>query len=166
MFKGAFICVMILILNGVVFAVNLRAQERDPFVSPVDLRQQRLAQKATIDLANVVLKGVIWNNRKAVAIINDELVMVGDEWQGFKVERVDTDSVTINDGMNSYRLSVQAGAVAEEITPAPETSFEMPELSPGISEELGFSLEPGEKSIERPPVTDERLAFPEDEGTK
>lgn len=84
---------------------ELRAEEKDPFASIVDL-QEEAAVRQKLDLSNVVLKGIIYSSSKSVAIINEELVMAGDNWAGYKVERIDKDSVTLSDGEKSYQLSL------------------------------------------------------------
>ncbi|MFH0857924.1 MAG: hypothetical protein V1842_00040 [Candidatus Omnitrophota bacterium] len=86
----------------------LLAQERDPFVSIVDLQEERLkTTKSKVDLSRVVLKGILWNQSRAVAIIDDNLVMTGDEWGGFKVARIDKDRVILSDGEKSYPLFIK-----------------------------------------------------------
>ena len=84
---------------------ELRAEEKDPFASIVDL-QEEAAVRQKLDLSNVVLKGIIYSSSKSVAIINEELVMAGDNWAGYKVERIDKDNVTLSDGEKSYQLSL------------------------------------------------------------
>lgn len=78
-------------VSAVTSGFELRAQERDPFTSIIDLKEQLLGQQKKINLSQVALKGIIWNPTRAIAIINDELVMAGDNWQGYKVERIDKD---------------------------------------------------------------------------
>lgn len=96
------------------YIANLMAQERDPFISMLDLEKQKqkvqIAKK--IDVSEFVLKGILWNERQAVAIINDELVMADDAWKGLKITRIDRDSVIVSDGADSYKLSI-----AEDIVP-------------------------------------------------
>ena len=84
---------------------ELRAEEKDPFASIVDL-QEEVAVRQKLDLSNVVLKGIIYSSSRSVAIINEELVMAGDTWLGYKVERIDKDNVTLSDGEKSYQLSL------------------------------------------------------------
>ncbi|MCM8801649.1 MAG: hypothetical protein NC912_06625 [Candidatus Omnitrophica bacterium] len=94
---------LILLLSLVFYPVCLKAQERDPFVSIVDFRQQSLSGER-IELANVELKGIIGSSEKAIAILNDELVAKGDNWRGFKIEEIGKDSVTLSDGWKSYKI--------------------------------------------------------------
>ena len=109
--------------------ISLVAQEeRDPFVSILDLRKEKIiASKNRIDLSKVILKGIIWNNKQPVAIINDELVMTGDDWQGYKLERIDRDGILLSDGENTYQLSI-----TEEM---PSISKDNLTIEPGVSSE-------------------------------
>lgn len=101
----------IVIISTLNLNISLRADddERDPFISVIDIEKQRqiLTGKKTVNLTNVSLKGIIWNTSNSIAIINDELVMAGDNWQEFKVEHIDKDSVTLSSQGNSYKLSTE-----------------------------------------------------------
>lgn len=130
---------LIMVVSGVGYIFELKAEERDPFTSIIDLREQELSLQKKINLSQVDLKGVIWNPERAIAIINDELVMAGDNWQGFKVERIDKDSMILSDNSGSYKLSVEEapslnktdldktglGAITPEL-PIPESSVSAP----------------------------------------
>jgi type II secretory pathway component PulC len=97
------LCIAIFMVGFFINTFELRAEEKDPFVSIVDLEEES-AVRQRLDLANVVLKGIIWSSSRSVAIINEELVMAGDDWAGYKVERIDKDSVSLSDGEKSYQL--------------------------------------------------------------
>ena len=101
--KRLILCIAIFIAGFFINTFELRAEEKDPFASIVDL-QEEAAVRQKLDLSNVVLKGIIYSSSKSVAIINEELVMAGDTWAGYKVERIDKDSVTLSDGEKSYQL--------------------------------------------------------------
>ena len=90
------------------FRLNLMAQERDPFVSSLDLQKQKAEKQFSLrmDLSEFVLKGIIWNNKVSVAIINDELFAVGDDCRGLQVEAIGKDSVTLTDGSESFSPSM------------------------------------------------------------
>ncbi len=126
-----------MIICCIIYSSHLYAEERDPFISIIDLQieSQKFAAKK-IDLSKVVLKGIIWNDSRAVAIIDDELVMAGDEWKGLKVERIDKDSVTLSDEIKSYKFFIEEtselplpeGVPPEGAGPYPEAApFGLPE---------------------------------------
>lgn len=100
------IYILIILISLISYPVCLKAQERDPFVSIIDLRQQIMGGEK-IELANVELKGIIGSSERAIAILNDELVSKGDIWRGFKVEEIDKDSVILSDGWKSYKISLK-----------------------------------------------------------
>jgi hypothetical protein len=95
-----------------IWAARLEAIEQDPFVSMLDIREEKKATSAKIDLSGAVLKGIIWNKNRAVAIINDEPVVCGEEWRGLKIERIEQDKVILGDGEKSYSLYVQKDDLA------------------------------------------------------
>ena len=103
-------------------------EERDPFVSILDLKKQKLtAYKQKMDLSKVILKGIIWNAQQSVAIINDELVMAGDEWQGYKLERIDRGGILLSDGENTYQVSIKEEMPSiskDNLTTKPEAPLE------------------------------------------
>jgi len=121
--------VAIIVVCTLLGNVRLVAQEeRDPFISILDLKKQRLeSYKNRIDLSKVILKGIIWNDKQSVAIINDELVMAGDEWQGYKLERIDRDGILLSDGENTYQLNITEEMPLlrkDNLTTEPERSLE------------------------------------------
>jgi hypothetical protein len=95
--------IVIFIIGFFINTLELRAEEKDPFVSIIDL-EEGAGVIQRLDLSTVVLKGIIYSSIRSVAIINEELVMAGDNWAGYKVERIDKDSITLNDGEKSYQL--------------------------------------------------------------
>jgi hypothetical protein len=126
-------------------AVQAQAQARDPFVSILDLRQLN----ARADLSGLSLKGVIWESARPVAIINDTLVSVGDDFSGFKMARIDKDKVTLTSGKESYELYVDAPPEQEKIeeeqgqASAAPGSLSLPEsdlLSGGLPPDLAQDL--------------------------
>lgn len=96
---------------------NLNAQDRDPFVSTIELKRQKSAAHKKINLSEIILQGIIYNQKRSVAIINNELVMAGDDWQGFKVVRIGKDSVTLNDGINSYDIPTAEASMLDKTIP-------------------------------------------------
>lgn len=120
-----------MIIGCIIYPSHLNAEERDPFISIIELQSQKLSAKK-IDVSKVVLKGIIWNDSKAIAIIDDELLMAGDEWKGLKVERIDKDSVTLSDEIKSYKLFIEETSelpLPEGYVP-PEGAGPYPEAAP------------------------------------
>jgi hypothetical protein len=102
-------------MAGIVCIPYLNAEDRDPFVSIIDLKKKQFGErKARIELSQVKLKGIIWNEFKPIAVINDDLVMIGEDWQGYEVTGIDKSTVTLNDGVKSYKLFIEEGAQPEE----------------------------------------------------
>ena len=78
------------------------SEDRDPFVSIIDLE----ARKVKLDVSAIKLMGIIWDEKCPVAIINDTLVLIGDEYEGFKVEAIDKDKVTLGNYSRRYKISI------------------------------------------------------------
>ncbi len=139
MLKWLKIAAMVIMINNMILTPFLKAEDKDPFISIIDLQKEKFAAQKS--LKEMTLKGIIWNESKAVAIINDELLMAGDDWEGFKVERIDKDGVTLSDKEGSYKLYVEetgegatgassSGAPAAASTGASEKGFSVPPLEP------------------------------------
>jgi len=164
MFRFNIFNVSIMIICCIIYSSHLYAEERDPFISIIDLQIE--SQKSTakkIDLSKVVLKGIIWNDSKAVAIIDDELVMAGDEWKGLKVERIDKDSVTLSDEIKSYKLFIEGASLEKE---GSVTTAESP-LPEGYVPPEGAIPYPGGVPFGRPgDLSSRNNEFPRDEGLR
>lgn len=57
-----------------------------------------------ISPSDLSLYGIIWDEKKPVAIINDEMVSIGDTIGKSKVVTIEKDSVTVNDGTRDFKL--------------------------------------------------------------
>ncbi|MEK6714616.1 MAG: hypothetical protein AABY43_01045 [Candidatus Omnitrophota bacterium] len=101
---------------------------RDPFVYLID--ESRLKPSAEEDsslekvLFPMVLRGVMVQEGKAVAVINEEVVTEGQTWHNFKVERIDKDGVTLTYQGRNLRLvmkesDAQAKSVPQDIKKMP-----------------------------------------------
>jgi hypothetical protein len=117
-----YILIAIVSALGVAYVTGLRAEDKDPFVSIIDLQQQENAgeEKIKLDLSNVVVKGIIWSNAKVMAIINQDMVMVGDTWGEFQVESIDQKSVTLLYKGKTYKLFVEESSWMDKKLPAPK----------------------------------------------
>lgn len=113
------------------------AQERDPFVSSLDLEKLRskiqLAQK--MDSSQLILRGIIWNEKLSVAIINDELFVVGDECKGLKIKGIEKDAVIMTDGVDSSKLSIPGDVVPARRTQLAQNGAEVPSQEIGVQKE-------------------------------
>lgn len=65
--------------------------KKDPFAPPVLAGTDRSGAEM---LAGIDLEGIIWDENKPVAIINDKVVNVGDEISGAKVIKITQNEVT------------------------------------------------------------------------
>jgi hypothetical protein len=120
--------VKILLLAVIVYFVNIRistlnaaekeksAQEdagslRDPFISVIDVKTTKgvPAKEREIKMPSfpMVLKGVMLQAGNSVAIINEDIVKEGQIWRDFKVERIDSQGVTLNYRQEILRLQLQ-----------------------------------------------------------
>ena len=110
---------------------SARAEEKDPFVSIIDLQKQQAEgeEQIKLDLSNVSLKGIIWSNDKGLAVINEDMVMAGESWGEFKVERVDKKSVTLQYKGKQYQLVLEDSSGADKKT-QPAGQVEPPPLPP------------------------------------
>ncbi len=98
---------------------SARAEEKDPFVSIIDLQKQQAEgeEQIKLDLSNVTLKGIIWSEDKVLAVINEDMVTAGDSWGEFKVERVDKKSVTLQYKGKQYQLFLEESSGADKKIP-------------------------------------------------
>jgi hypothetical protein len=115
--------------------------ERDPFVSIVDLQEQRsvLQKKRSITISQMKVKGIIWSARAPIAIINDELISQGDKWRGFTVDKIDKQAVSLSDEEGTYLVSMEqkvndsGGAAAQKYMVPPAMGV------PGLGIPQGFN---------------------------
>ena len=71
---------------------------RDPFTADKRLD----AQENTLQL-----KGIIFDPADCYALINDQLVHIGDTVEGYKVVSITKDTVMVNDGNKNLELKLQ-----------------------------------------------------------
>lgn len=140
------IYITLMVIQQIVPALNLMAAERDPFVSILDLEERQKATAKKTDLSKIVLRGIIWNEYKPIAIVNDELVMIGDYWQGLKVESIEKDGITLKDQAESFKLFI------EEPLPSGVESLATMKLPEGDGQEgpvppAGIPPGPGEERM-------------------
>lgn len=92
----------------------VRGELRDPFVSIIDMEKQKVAEQKIVDLSNVTIKGILWSDRKVIAIIDDKLVMNGDTWRDFVIEKIDKDSLTLRYEDKTYTLPIDRVAAPQK----------------------------------------------------
>ena len=74
---------------------------RDPFTSIIDLdkvKYQPSVEARAVKMPSfpMELRGVMIREENSVAIINEDIVVEGQIWREFKVERIDSKGVTLN----------------------------------------------------------------------
>lgn len=57
------------------------------------------------DVPGLTLSGILWDPSDAIAIINGQMLHVGQECDGFLVVEIQPDRVTVSDGVTTYQLS-------------------------------------------------------------
>jgi len=72
--------------------------KRSPFIS-----QEVIAAPDV----KVVLKGVVWHNENPKALLNDEIMGIGEKIGGYTVVEITEDSVLLNDGTKDLRLKMK-----------------------------------------------------------
>ena len=82
---------------------------RDPFTPP-----QALA--TSIKAVNLTLKGILWDENRPKAIVNEKTVLEGDTIYGYTVVEIKQHSVILKTGEKSIELQVFR-PVSTEITP-------------------------------------------------
>lgn len=101
---------------------------RDPFVYLVDKSRLKSSGEEDSSLEKVlfpmVLRGLMVQEGKAVAVINEEVVTEGQTWHNLKVERIDKDGVTLTyQGRNLRLVMKESDAQAKT---APQDIKKMP----------------------------------------
>jgi len=69
---------------------------RDPF----------LRGATTGELSGLSLSGILWSERSPIAIINGQMVRVGEEIEGYRILEISQNHVAVSDGVDTIRLSL------------------------------------------------------------
>ena len=78
-------------------------EQRDPFLSLTD--KIKLNEfRGNILPFPAVLSGIIWTKDKPLAVVNDEIIEQGQEWQGFKVEKIERDRLILKRGETLFEI--------------------------------------------------------------
>lgn len=75
----------------------LKYGREDPF-SPVFDKIDRSKQKT------LMVEGIVWDKERAMVIINNQIIGVGDQVEGNTVVEIKDNSVILNDGMRDFEL--------------------------------------------------------------
>lgn len=76
--------------------------ERDPFVSPVDIQMSK--EK---DIEAVTLQGIVWNEKTPLAIINGEVIGAGESVAGFLVKTIEENAVHLEFEGRTFSLQTK-----------------------------------------------------------
>lgn len=99
--------------------VTITPIEKKQIVPPIDKREGRrlkssysswgrnpFAPGGAKDISGMILKGIIWDEKAPVAIINEKIVRKGDEIEGKKVIEIEKDKVILYDGKDNIELKL------------------------------------------------------------
>jgi hypothetical protein len=75
---------------------------RDPFVAQGKLKKKGPSAPTTLHLS-----GIMWDEKKPAAIINDNIVSAGDEVQGKKIIKIEKDKVILQEDGQEYILRLE-----------------------------------------------------------
>ena len=87
-----------------------REWSRDPFVA-----QQALA--TIIKAVNLTLKGILWDEKRPKAIVNEKTLLEGDTIYGYTVVQIKPRSVVLKTGEKNIELQVFRSVIAEPQVP-------------------------------------------------
>ncbi|MEE8359451.1 MAG: hypothetical protein V3S04_00830 [Candidatus Omnitrophota bacterium] len=77
---------------------SFESWKRSPFI-PTEV--------AAREVPTLALSGIFWDDDKATAIIDNEIVTVGDRIGDIVVVDIQKNTVMLNDGENDYKLTLQ-----------------------------------------------------------
>jgi hypothetical protein len=87
--------------GGLLAAANMPpppiALARSPF-------NEKLQRAPVVDLENLRLTGITWRKDASTAIVNDQVVRVGDKVNELSVTQIFPDQVIISDGSQTYTI--------------------------------------------------------------
>lgn len=84
--------------------------KRDPFVPLVDKKGRPVAVLEggiQFKISDLSLEGIIWDETKPLAIINDQVVGCGDKVSGVTVVKIERDKVILNYQNESFDLKME-----------------------------------------------------------
>ena len=72
------------------------AWARDPFVRGGSLGH----------MSGLSLTGIMWDSAQPIAIINGQMMRVGDGLEGYRIEAITQDRVSVTDGTETFQLRI------------------------------------------------------------
>ena len=72
------------------------AWSRDPFTRGV----------ASAQGSGLTLSGILWDPSAPIAIINGQMVHVGEECEGYRITEIGQDRVAVTDGIETFQLHI------------------------------------------------------------
>lgn len=93
-----------LLLVGLLLALPVTADSDDPMRPPQARQTTTPAVQQSWDLSSVLI-----SERRRLAVINDQMVKVGDRVGGARVQRIEADRVILLRGEQSMTLTLRAG---------------------------------------------------------
>ena len=54
----------------------------------------------------LMLSGILWDASAPIAIINGQMLHVGDELEGYRIMHITSDRVTVTDGTDTFQLQI------------------------------------------------------------
>ena len=70
--------------------------DRDPFTRGASMGQA----------SGFTLSGILWDAASPIAILNGQMLHVGDELDGYRVLEIAPDHVAVSDGVETFQLSI------------------------------------------------------------
>lgn len=108
-YRQACICVIFLkicVIFSSAFIVSAEVDkasgERDPFISPVEVETDKAKE-----IKMVTFQGIVWNEKTPLAIINGEVLGIGESVAGFLVKTIDKNSVYLESEGRTFRFQTK-----------------------------------------------------------
>ena len=73
----------------------------------IDFRRDPFFKSQRGPLSGPSLEGIIWDSKKPIAIINDEILEVGDQIKGYTVIEIRVEEVILRDDQDQSRLRLE-----------------------------------------------------------
>ena len=96
-------------LQRLVEQAKIISKETD-FLSMHDPFRKQEPSAYELDLSELVLSGIMWEEQTPLALINNVPLKEGGDISGFKVEKISRNEVLLSRGGKSYNLKLRADA--------------------------------------------------------
>jgi len=102
------IVLLALVVTGLAVGVYFyRERKAAPDVREGDIPSGSMSLSAPSELPNLSVSGVIWDERKPLAVINGKIVQVGDNVGESEIIGIELESVTVRYRGNDYAIRVK-----------------------------------------------------------